>query len=129
MSEPYKPDGFTRVTPFLTVAGAKNLLDFLTLVFDAEVIDRTEKPDGTLSYAALRIGDGNVELAEANERFGPMNSAVHIYVPDVDQTHKRAIENGGVQIHEPMEMDYGERGSAIRDPQGNHWYIATYRRA
>ena len=128
MSEPYVPDGYTRVTPYLTVNGAKQLLDFIVTVFDAEVVDRTEGPAGTLAHAALRIGDAYVELSDATEQYGPMPCAIHIYVPDVDQTHQRALESGGQSLHEPMEMDYGERASAIRDPLGNHWYIATYRR-
>jgi uncharacterized glyoxalase superfamily protein PhnB len=129
MSEPYAPDGYTRITPYLTVNGARKLLDFMVAVFDAEVVDRTEGPDGMLAHAALRIGDAHVELADATESFGPMPGAIHIYVPDVDQTHRRALESGGQPLHEPMEMDYGERASAIRDPLGNHWYIATYHRS
>jgi PhnB protein len=128
MSEPYAPDGYTRVTPFLTVNGAQKLLDFIVAVFDAEVVDRAESLDGTLTYAALRIGDAYVELAEATEQYGPMPCAIHIYVPDVDQTHQRALESGGQSLHEPKEMAYGEHASSVRDPLGNHWYIATYHR-
>jgi uncharacterized glyoxalase superfamily protein PhnB len=128
MSETYVPDGFTRITPFLTVNGAGKLLDFLVAVFGASVVDKTEKSDGTIAYAALHIGDAMIELAEATEQYGPMPGAIHIYVPDVDQTHQRAIGSGGQSLHEPMEMEYGERASAVRDPLGNHWYIATYTR-
>lgn len=128
MSEPYAPDGYSRVTPYLTIKGAQKLLDFVVAVFDAEVIDRVEKPNGTLTHASVRIGDSNVELADATEQWGPMPGALHIYVPDVDQTHRRALENGAQSLHDPMEMEYGERASAVRDPAGNNWYIATYRR-
>jgi uncharacterized glyoxalase superfamily protein PhnB len=126
MSETYVPDGYARVTPFLTVDGARDLLDFLVQVFDAKIMDKTEGPDGKLAHAAVRIGDSSIELADATERFGPMQSAVHVYVHDVDETHQRALEAGGQEIHGPMEMDYGERASAIRDVAGNHWYVATY---
>ena len=128
MSEPYVPDGFTRVTPYLTVNGAQKLLDFLVAVFDARVVDRAEQSDGKLARAAVRIGDSTIELSEATEKWGPMPGAIHIYVPDVDQTHRRALENGAQALHEPMEMEYAERASAVRDPFGNNWYIATHRR-
>lgn len=128
MSGPYAPDGYTRVTPYLTIKGAQKLLDFLVAVFDAEIVDRVEKPNGKLTQASVRIGDSHVELAEATEQWGPMPGAIHIYVSDVDQTHRRALENGAQSLHDPMEMDYGERASAVRDPVGNNWYIATYRR-
>src|SRR5438876_5813683 len=83
MSEPYVPDGFTRVTPYLTVNGAQKLLDFLVAVFDARVVDRAEQPDGKLARAAVRIGDSTIELSEAAGKWGPMPGAIHIYVPDV----------------------------------------------
>jgi PhnB protein len=128
MSETYVPDGYSQVTPFLTVDGAHKLLDFLVQVFDAQVMNKTERPDGTLAHAAVRIGDSSIELAEATDQFGAMEGAIHIYVPNVDETHQRALENGGQEIHGPMEMDYGERASAIKDMAGNHWYIATHYR-
>ncbi len=127
MSEPYAPNGYTRVTPYLTITGAQKLLDFLVAVFDAEVVDRVENPNGKLTHASVRIGDSHVELADATEQWGSMPGAIHVYVPDVDQTHRRALKNGAQSLHDPMEMDYGERASAVRDPVGNNWYIATHR--
>jgi len=118
VSESYVPDGFTRVTPYLTVNGAKKLLDFLVAVFDARVADRSERPDGKLAHASVRIGDSHIELSDATEQWGPTPGAIHIY----------ALESGAQQLHEPMEMDYAERASAVQDPFGNNWYIATHRR-
>jgi PhnB protein len=128
MSELFTPDGYTRVTPYLTVNGVQKLLDFLVAVFDAVVVHSTQRPDGKLTNAAVRIGDSHIELSEATEQYGSMPGAIHIYVPNVDEAHRRAMENGAELIHKPMEMDYGERASAIKDSTGNHWYIATYRR-
>jgi uncharacterized glyoxalase superfamily protein PhnB len=108
------------------VNGAHKLLDFLVQVFDAQILDQTEQPNGKLTHAAVRIGDSSIELAEATDQFGAMENAIHIYVPDVDETHQRALENGAHEIHGPMEMDYGERASALMDFSGNHWYIATF---
>jgi PhnB protein len=128
MSEPFAPDGYTRVTPYLTVKGAQQLLDFLVAVFGAVVVQSTQRPDGKLANAAVRIGDAHIELSEATERYGAMPGAIHVYVPNVDEAHRRAMQNGAKLIHEPMDMDYGERASAVEDPTGNHWYIATYHR-
>ena len=127
MSEPYVPNGFTRVTPYLSVNGAQKLLDFLVAVFDARIVDRNERRDGKLSHASVQIGDSRIELSDPTDQWGKTPAALHIYVPDVDQTHRRALDNGAQLLHEPMEMDYGERASAVRDPFGNNWYIATYR--
>jgi len=128
MSEPYAPDGYTRVTPYLTVDGAQRLLDFLVAVFDSQVLDKVARPEGGLVHASVQIGDSRIELADATEEYGAMPGALHIYVPNVDETHRRALEHGAQELHEPTEMDYGERASAVKDTVGNHWYIATYHR-
>ena len=128
MNEDYTPNGFNQVSPYLRVTDAHSLVNFVVQVFNAQILERTERPDGKVSHAAVRIGDSSLEIAEATERFGAMPGALHIYVPDIDETHRRAIENGAQALHEPMEMDYGERASAVVDISGNHWYIATFYR-
>jgi uncharacterized glyoxalase superfamily protein PhnB len=123
------PDGFTEVTPYLTVRNAHGLLQFLVTVFDAQAIRKVELPDGTLKHAAVKIAGGApVELAEATDEWQPTPAALHIYVPDIDATHAKAVEAGAEVISDPQEMDYGERSSAVKDPFGNIWYIATCRR-
>jgi PhnB protein len=128
MSEPYAPDGYGRVTPYLTVNGAQSLLDFLVAVFDAGIIERNERKDGKVGFASVRIGDSLIEVSEADAQWGSTPAALHIYVPEVDQTHRKALQHGAQSLHEPKEMEYGERASAVRDPFGNNWYIATYLR-
>jgi PhnB protein len=125
MSESYAPDRFNRAVPYLTIEGAHAVVDFLVDVFDAEVLDRVDRSDSKLAHAAVLIGDSVIEVSEATERFGPMPCAIHIYVPDTDKAHRKAIQHGVQVIHEPMDMEYGERASAVKDLAGNHWYIAT----
>src|SRR2546427_12292096 len=105
MSEPYVPDGYARVAPYLTVNGAQTLLDFLVAVFDARVADRSERPDGKLAHAAVRIGDAHIEVSDATEQLGPTPGAIHIYVPDVDRTHRRALERGPRPVQVTMGRD------------------------
>lgn len=125
----YIPDGYTEVTPYLTVVNAHGLLQFLVTVFDAQAIRKVELPDGTLKHAAVKISGGApVELSEASEEWPPTPSAIHIYVPDADATHAKAVEAGAKVLMEPQDMDYGERSSAVKDPFGNCWYIATFKR-
>ena len=121
----YKPEGFHSVTPCLTVKGAAKLLDFLKQAFGAEELGRHLEPSGRIAHASVRIGDSVVELSDGTDKWPPMASALHLYVPDVDATHKRAVLAGGTSLHEPMDQFYGERSSAVRDVCGNNWYIAT----
>ena len=104
MNEPYVPDGYSRLCPYLTVIDAARLIDFIVAVFGASVEGRHERPDGKIMHAALRIGDSHVEISDPSEQWGPTPSAIHIYVPDVDVVYRRALEHG------------------------NNWYIATYLR-
>lgn len=124
----YMPDGYTEVTPYLTVKRAHELLHYLVAVFDAQMTRKIEESDGILKHAAVRIGKAHIELSEATDDYPPTPAALHIYVADVDATHARAIENGGTLIFAPTDMEYGERSSAVKDPFGNNWYIATWKR-
>jgi PhnB protein len=120
------PDGFHTVTPYLTVQGAEQLLDFVKTVFDAEEVLCMKRPDGTINHAAVKIGDSMVELAETQAQWTPMPGVIHLYVSDVDAVYQRALLAGAILLQEPMDMHYGERSAAIQDPVGNHWYIATH---
>ncbi len=124
----YKPDGYTELTPYLTVTDAHKLLHFLVSVFNAQAIRKVEELDGTLKHAAVKIGDAVLEMAEATEEWKPTPAALHVYVPDVDGTHAQAVEAGCEVLMVPQDMDYGERSSAVLDPFGNKWYIATFKR-
>ncbi|CDM66729.1 VOC family protein [Pyrinomonas methylaliphatogenes] len=44
-------EGFHTVTPYLLVDGADRLIDFLSAAFDAEILDRKFRPDGTVMHA------------------------------------------------------------------------------
>jgi PhnB protein len=119
------PTGFHTVTPYLTVDNAAGLIDFIVMAFQAEVVRKVTSPDGKIANAVVKIGDSVVELSDAQGEWKPMQCSLHVYVPDSDLTHARAVSAGATVLHEPMDMDYGERASAIRDLTGNNWYIAT----
>lgn len=55
----------------------------------------------------------------------PAPASLHLYVENVDEVYQRSLQAGATSIMPPTEMDYGERGAAIEDTGGNHWYLAT----
>ena len=118
--------GFHTVTPYLTVHGAPDLIDFMVQTFGADEIRRDLQPDGTIMNAEVRIGDSIVELAEAGGEWPAIPAAIHLYVTDTDDTYQRALQAGAASLYEPAEMPYGERSAGVKDPTGNTWYIATY---
>jgi len=122
----YFRPGFRSVTPYLVVADAPRLIDFLKAAFGAHELLRMQRPDGTVQHAELQIGDSRLELGQANEKWNAMPATLHLYVPDADATYRRALADGAVSIQDPHDTDYGDRSAGVQDPCGNHWFIATH---
>lgn len=120
-------EGFTTITPYIRVADA-GLLDFLAEVFDARETFSGRGTGGGM-HREVRIGDSMLMIGEGEVRAGgvmPIRPvAFHVFVPDVDATFQRAIAAGATSLGEPADRHYGERAGFVRDPSGNHWYIAT----
>lgn len=120
--------GFHTVTPYIIVQDAAGLIDFAKNVFRAEEIFRDiGSADGV--HCEVRIGDSMLMIGGGGSGLAwkgasqPMS--FHIFVPATDLVYRRALEAGASSLHEPADMPYGERGSGIRDPFGNFWYVAT----
>lgn len=125
MPTPYRPKGFSDITPYLIVDDALRLIDFLKQVFDAEELICMRGDDGSVAHAAYQIGDSIVELANARAEWKPLVAGLHVYVRDVDATYQKAISAGGTSLYQPSDMYYGERSGGVADPFGNQWYFAT----
>ena len=124
----YRPEGFHSVTPYLIVNGAAQLIEFMRQAFGAEVLDRMDTPEGSVTHAKVRIGDSMVELSEARPPEWPaLTSGLHLYVEDADAVYERAIAAGAVSLRPPTDQFYGDREADITDPSGNQWYIATHK--
>ena len=119
-------EGFTTITPYLTVQEA-GLLDFLTRVFGAVEISRTQGSAGGV-HREVRIGNSMIMIGEGGPEgavpFRP--GEFHVYVEDVDAAFERALAAGATSLGEPADRPYGERAGFVRDAFGNHWFIATH---
>jgi PhnB protein len=128
------PDEYPRVIPYLIVDGAAKAIDFYTTVLGGTERMRMGGPDGKVAHAELAIGDGMIMLADefpdmgANspKKFGGSPVTIHVYVEDVDQTFKRALDNGAKELRAPEDKFYGDRGGEFEDPFGHKWSIATH---
>ena len=120
------PDGYHTVTPYLTVRGVPKLIDFLKQAFEAREIERMAQPDGTIRHAEVRIGNSVVMMSEAGGEREPMPGAIYLYVNDTDALYTRALQAGATSLMEPADQFYGDRSAGVRDPSGNHWWIATH---
>jgi PhnB protein len=125
MSDPHKPEGYTTVSPYLVVDGAARTLEFLAKVFGAEELRRFTDDEGGVLHAEVRIDDTVLMLADGTRDWPPVPSYVHVYVPDVDTTHARALEAGATSVQEPDRRGDEDRRGGVRDPGGTTWWIAT----
>jgi uncharacterized glyoxalase superfamily protein PhnB len=120
------PDGYTSVTPYLTVKGVETLLDFVKKAFDADETVRMARADGTIGHAEVAIAGSVVMMGEASGEFPPMPGMIHLYVDDCDATYQRALASGATSMQEPADQFYGDRTAGVRDPSGNVWWIAKH---
>jgi uncharacterized glyoxalase superfamily protein PhnB len=125
MAASYKPNGYTSVAPYLIVNGAGRTIDFLQRVFDAAEVQRMLRPDGSVMHAEVRIDDTVLMLSDAGSNWPAIASNVHIYVPDVDATYRRAIELGALSLQEPTKKDDQDKRGGVKDAGGTNWWIAT----
>jgi PhnB protein len=118
-----RPEGFHSVTPYITVQQPAEVIDFLTKAFGAEEKFRTTGSAGGM-HAEVRIGDSMVMIGGA-PHIPAMPTAIHLYISDVDDAYRRALEAGATSLMEPADQPYGERSGGVEDLGGNRWYIAT----
>ena len=106
------------VTPRIVAQDARQLVDFIKLVFDATGDYSAERP------AVITIGDSNIMISDAGVR-NAMSAFLYVYVADADATYRRAIKAGARSIEEPVDTPYGDRRAMIEDRWANTWQIAT----
>ena len=122
------PKGYRTLTPYIVAQNADREIDFVKAVFEAEEKFRSVGGAGgrhcevRLSDSIMMIGGGGPGLTWRGDSHP---GAFHVYVHDCDKIHQRALRAGAASIHEPIDQPYGERSSAVRDSEGNFWYIAT----
>jgi PhnB protein len=121
-----KPSGYSTVSPYLIVAGAQTVIDFLKQTFGAAELRRYDGPDGSIMHAEVRIGDTVVMLGDAGENWPALPSHLHVYVDDVDATYLRALEAGARSVQPPQRKEQDpDRRAGVKDRTGNTWWIAT----
>lgn len=116
---------YQSITPYLTVKGAEQLVEFVKQVFGGNEVFRTTGSAGGL-HAEVIVGDSKLMIGgypDVEEKL----AALHVYVPDADAVYKRALAAGATSVEEPVDQFYGDREAGVQDPSGNVWWIATHK--
>jgi PhnB protein len=128
------PDGYHTLTPYLTVRGAAEAIDFYKKAFGATELFRLAMPDGKMAHGEFRIGNSVFMISDENlgwdnaspEKLGGSAVALHLYVEDADRTYADAIKAGAREAMPVGNQFWGDRMGKVIDPFGHHWLIATH---
>jgi PhnB protein len=129
------PDGFHAITPYLTVKGAAQAIEFYKRAFGATERFRIPGPDGkTVGHAEIQIGNSIVMLADESPQLGTQSPqtlkgspvSLLLYVENVDAAFKRAIDSGATVLQPVENKFYGERSGSLADPFGFQWTLMTH---
>jgi PhnB protein len=128
------PDGYPQVTPYLCVDGANEAIEFYSKVFGATERMRMPGPDGKIGHAEVQLGQGLIMLADPHPEMGIRDPkdiggspvTISVYVENVDDVHKAAIDNGATELRGLEDQFYGDRSGQFEDPFGHKWSVATH---
>jgi PhnB protein len=134
MAEKPIPEGYSSVTPYLTVDDGKAAIEFYKKSFGATDVETMEAPDGRVAHASLQIGDSKIMLSDqfpqsackTPKELGGTTIAVFLFVEDVDSAVQDAADAGATVTMEPADQFWGDRLGQVTDPFGHVWQIATH---
>lgn len=132
---PPRPAGMPWVSTYLTVRDVDAAIAFYQKAFGFEKRMTLPGPDGKTAHGEVAWHDMVVmmgrEGAQGQACQSPVSSGVqcpiglYVYVDDVDNGFKRAVEAGGQPKAEPVTMFWGDRIATVQDPDGYGWTLAT----
>ena len=127
------PEGMPAVTPYLTVHDIRGAIEFYQKAFGASDVQQLTSSKGDVLHAEMKIGGSPIMLAEENPEWqnpsprtlGGTPVRLHLYVADVDETARRAVELGGKLVMPIEDRFYDDRSGRVEDPFGHLWLVST----
>jgi len=129
------PEEFHTVTPMFMFKDARKAIEFYKRAFGAQELFAMPGPDGKgVMHAELRIGSSIIMMGEENpqehcksaETIGGSPVSFYLYLENVDEAFRIALE-AGAEVRMPVEdMFWGDRAGTVQDPFGYSWTLATH---
>ena len=129
------PDGFTSITPVFVYKDCHKAIDFYKQAFGAQELFVMPGPDGKgVMHAELKIGNSIIMLGDEHpemscksaETLGGSPINLYLYVENVDQAFRRALEAGAKSVMAVEDMFWGDRTGTVQDLFGYSWTLATH---
>ena len=135
MTVKHIPDGYHSITPYLSIKGAKEAIEYYKQAFNATEIFRLVAPGGEIGHAELKIGDSHIMLADpcaegtfrSPQALDGTSVALHVYVEEVDAFFTQAVDAGAKVVKPVQDQFYGDRTGSLEDPFGHIWFVATHK--
>ncbi len=129
------PEGFHSVTPMIMFKDARKAIEFYKRAIGARERFAMPWPDGKgVMHAELLIGDSIIMMGEENpqadcksaEAKGGSPVNFYIYLENVDEAFRRALDAGAESRAAVRDMFWGDRVGTVNDPFGYSWSLATH---
>ena len=130
-------EGYQSLIPMFIFKDASKAIDFYKRAFGAEERFVMPGPDGKgVMHAEMRIGTSIIMISEENpdcssksaETIGSFPVSCYMYVENVDEAFKVAVEAGS-KIQMPVDdMFWGDRMGTVLDPFGYSLSLASHTR-
>ena len=129
------PEGYHTVTPIFVFKDVRKAIEFYRRAFGAQELFAMPGPDGKgVMHAEIRIGSSIIMMGDESpqhacksaETAGGSPVSFYLYLENVDEAFKTALE-AGAEARMPVEdMFWGDRVGTVQDPFGYTWMLATH---
>ena len=127
--------GAYSLNAYITIKGCSEAIEFYKKAFGATEKGRLLMPNGLIGHAEIDIEGSLLMMADENiewgnkspETIGGNPMSFGLYVKDVDNAFKKAIDAGATEVMKVDDMFYGDRIGQVLDPFGYKWMICTHK--
>ena len=124
-------DNKTFFAPELFINNGVTDVSFYEKAFGATEQLRFDNDDGSIHVVEFSIGGAIFHIHETTAKpqfFSPDKNngttvTIGLFVMDVDEVMRSAINAGATEISPAQDYDYGYRQGTIKDPFGHYWQI------
>ncbi|HET6509859.1 MAG TPA: VOC family protein [Baekduia sp.] len=119
------PAGYTSVTPWIMTDDTRALLRFVEHAFGGVDAATVPLEDGSVGHAEIRVGDTVVLAFDRRPDWPRLPAMLRVFVDDADAATEAALAAGATLVTPLVTQAFGQRGSRVRDPFGNLWWITA----
>ncbi|MDH3709844.1 MAG: VOC family protein [Cyclobacteriaceae bacterium] len=118
------PGEYSTVCPYLMVRDIKEEVTFLHKVFQAPVKEEEFDEQGALMQAEVVVGEVLIMMGLVGPEWPGHPGMNYVFVDDVDQVYRLALELGANSLMEPGDRHYHLREAGFSDKNDHQWWIA-----